>query len=266
MHQVRYYGAWANRARALYRSPTGAGPVVEIGAGLGALTLPLAARGAEVVAFEIDARLEAPLREALAAYPKATLLFEDVLSADLDSIVGGRPYVAVGNLPYQITAPLLGKLFLAEGCRAGVLTVQREVADRLQARPGTKAYGPLTLFCSYHVQAIERVCTLPSSDFLPSPAVISVALRMVKRERPPFERPAAEAFFRAVRAAFAHRRKTLRSSLLHSLQPSSGRQALDEALGRAGLDGQRRAEELSLEEFAALALSLEPALAGEDGR
>lgn len=231
--------------------------VIEIGSGLGALTMALLAFDIDVVAFEIDRRLEEPLLELTAEQPRVKLLVEDFLQADLAQVAGGRAYVAAGNLPYQITAPLLEKLFWDERCRALVITVQREVGDRLRAQAGTKQYGPLTLFCQYHVDAIEVVTQLSPGDFLPPPQISSTALRLVKRTEPPFERPSAEQFSRTVRAAFIHRRKALRAGLTAAPQLSLSREQVGEALDLAGLQGERRAETLTMGELARLAIAIE---------
>jgi 16S rRNA (adenine1518-N6/adenine1519-N6)-dimethyltransferase len=242
---------------------TGAGTIVEIGPGLGALTLALAeggpaeARPIQIIAFEIDRALEAPLTELLAPHANVTVRFEDFLEADLGELLGGQPYVAAGNLPYNITAPLLEKLLMDPQCRALVITVQKEVADRLRAVPGTKAYGPLTLFCAYHVQAVEIVAQLHPGDFLPPPQVDSTALRLVKREKPLFEKPSAEAFERGVRGAFNHRRKSLRSGLALTTRLGLSREQVQEALDRAEISGERRAETLDMGEFARLAQALD---------
>ena len=230
--------------------------LVEVGAGLGALTVPLAQSTMPVFAFEIDTRLAQPLREVVGAYDNIVLYHEDFLPADLHSITGGRPYVAAGNLPYQITSPLLEKIFADPLCRAGVFTVQKEFAQRLRAVPGTRDYSTLTLFCRYHVAEVERICSLPPQVFLPPPGVVSEGIRMIVRETPPFTEPSQEVFMWAVRAAFGHRRKSLTAALGHGLKGELPREAITAALEAAGLDGSRRAETLDLDEFAALALAL----------
>jgi 16S rRNA (adenine1518-N6/adenine1519-N6)-dimethyltransferase len=236
---------------------TGAETFIEIGPGLGALTVPLAADGRPVVAFEIDERLRPALTEVLADLPQVTVRWEDFLHADLATAHGGQPYVAAGNLPYQITAPLLEKLFGDPLCRALVITVQREVAQRLAAGPGGKEYGPLTLFCRYHVAAIESIVRLAPGDFLPPPQIESAALSLVKRTTPPFAEPDGAQFCRTVRAAFNHRRKSLLAGLALAPQLGLTRQQVATALDTAGLDGQRRAETLTMDELARLALALQ---------
>lgn len=235
----------------------GAQTLLEIGPGLGALTVPLAQSGRRVVAFEIDERLRPALDELLADLPHVTVLWQDFLHADLGPLVAGAPYVAAGNLPYQITAPLLEKLFNDPLCRALVITVQKEVAQRLVAEPGSKDYGPLTLFCRYHAERIETIARLSPGDFLPPPQIDSVALRLLKRTEPPFAEPDGAQFTRTVRAAFTHRRKSLLAGLSLAPQLDLSREHVAAALRDAGIDGQRRAETLSMEELARLALALQ---------
>lgn len=247
---------------------TEAETIIEVGPGLGALTVALAEGGPDanrplrerrppLVAFEIDRSLQAPLGELLAPYPQVTVRFEDFLEADLRAALGQQPYVAAGNLPYNITAPLLEKLLSDPLCRALVITVQREVADRLRAAPDSKAYGPLTLFAAYYVREVELLTPLRPGDFLPPPQVDSTALRLVKRPEPPFATPSAQSFERAVRAAFNHRRKSLRSGLALATRLDLTREQVQTALDRAAIQGDRRAETLTLEEFAQLAQALE---------
>lgn len=244
---------------------SGATVIVEVGPGLGALTTALAEltggqsdnRQLPVVAFEIDRALEAPLAELLSDYPHVSVRFEDFLEADLQQVLSGEAYVAAGNLPYNITAPLLEKLLMDPQCRGMVITVQREVAERLRAAPGTKAYGPLTLFCAYYVEAVEVVTQLHPGDFLPPPTIDSTAVRLMKRDTPPFAEPSAEAFERGVRGAFNHRRKSLRSGLALATRVGLDREQVSEALDKADISGDRRAETLDLEEFARLSQALD---------
>lgn len=236
---------------------TGAATVVEVGPGLGALTTALCREGLTVVAFEIDRLLQAPLGDLLSGERAVSVRFEDFLQADLGAVLDAQPYVAAGNLPYQITAPLLEKLLLDGACRALVITVQKEVADRLRAGPHSKAYGPLTLFARYYAETAEVITQLHPGDFLPPPQVDSTALRLVKRTEPPFTSPSAAAFERAVRAAFNHRRKSLRSGLVLAERLGLGRAEVQEALDSAALGGDRRAETLDFGEFARLARALD---------
>ena len=231
--------------------------IIEIGPGLGALTALLGRSGKRVVAFEIDERLRPALTEALAGLENVTVCWEDFLHADLPAVTCGQPYVAAGNLPYQITAPLLEKLFGDPLCRALVITVQKEVAQRLGAEPGAREYGPLTLFCRYHAAVIETMVRLSPGDFLPAPKVASVALKLVRRSAPPFAEPGAAQFTRTVRAAFNHRRKSLLAGLALAPQLELTRGQVAAALEQATLDGGRRAETLTMAELARLALALQ---------
>lgn len=215
-----------------------------------------------VVAFEIDRYLEAPLAELLEGYSAVSVRYEDFLQADLVEALGGRGYVLAGNLPYNITAPLLEKLLMDPLCLAMVITVQREVADRLRAGPGSKAYGPLTLFCSYYVRSVDVVTQLHPGDFLPPPQIDSTALKLTKRTEPPFEKPSAEAFERAVRGAFNHRRKSLRSGLALTTRLGMTRDQVEDALEAAEISGDRRAETLNMGEFARLAQALDEVRSG----
>lgn len=251
------------KVRLLAEAAVGLAPgalVVEIGPGLGALTVALAQAGARVVACELDRWLEPPLREVLALWPQVTVHFADFLQVDLAELTGGQPFVAAGNLPYQITSPLLEKVLAEPGCRGLVVTVQREVADRLRATPGSKAYGPLTLFARCFCEPPQVLCQLPPGDFLPPPGVQSTALRLVRRDRPPFARPGVPMFLRTVRAAFNHRRKSLQAGLPLATVLGATREQVAGALLQADLDGGRRAETLDLDELARLAEALEQTL------
>ncbi len=234
-----------------------AGAILEIGPGLGALTIHLAPSGLPVVGCEIDVRFQAPLAELLAPYPNVTIYWQDILKADLSSLISQQRYIATGNLPYQIVSPLLEKLLPDPLCGGLVITVQKEVAERLLASPGTKDYGPLTLFCQYYVQQVEPVVRLVPGDFLPPPQVASLAVKLQKRQTPPFSVPSADYFFRIVRAAFQHRRKFLLSALTMSGFLALSREQMSAVLEETGIAEDRRAETLSLEEFARLALALQ---------
>jgi len=230
--------------------------IVEIGPGLGALTVPLARSGCRVVAFEKDKKLEGPLRDLMSGFSNFDLRMGDFLDADLGGLTGPET-VAVGNLPYYITSPILERLFLAQPpLRAIVVTTQREVADRLTASPGSKEYGSLTVFCSYYVESIEVIARLGPSVFLPPPAVASTALRLIPRRQPPPGVLSEARFFAGVRAALGYRRKSLRRAL--ATAPQTGLDVTDAAavLAAAGLDPTRRGETLSFDEFVALGNAL----------
>jgi len=230
--------------------------IVEVGPGLGALTTVLADGGVEVVAFEKDRKLEAPLRELLTSCPGVDLRMGDFLEAEgLDELSPGA--VAVGNLPYYVTTPILEKLFLASPPFAGIIvTVQREVAQRLTALPGTAEYGSLTVFCCYYMERVEELCRLGPSVFLPQPGVASSALQMIPRCQAPPEVLDPVCFFQGLRASFGYRRKTLAKALASSPDLGLTRDRSQEILADAGIDGRRRGETLTFAEFVALGNSI----------
>jgi 16S rRNA (adenine1518-N6/adenine1519-N6)-dimethyltransferase len=237
--------------------------VVEIGAGLGALTGGLAAAASRVIAVERDPDMVQVLRAELGALPNLEVAPADAMAFDLAAAAraAGRPLVVVGNLPYQITSPLLFRVLeaAAGGAAIGraVFMVQREVAERLTAPPGGKTYGRLTVM----VQQLAEVSLLfhvgPGS-FLPRPAVSSTVFRMTPRRGPRAPMLAPDVFEEVVRSAFGGRRKMLR----RALEPAFGSQRLAAALAAAGVDGTRRGEELSVEELAALANALSGGASG----
>lgn len=228
--------------------------VLEVGPGLGALTQALAERAGRVVAVEIDEQLIPVLHKTLAAYPNVTIVHADALRLDLGSLVPGAAKVkVVANLPYYITSPLLMHFLEADlPLERLVVMVQAEVAERLQAAPGSKAYGALTVAVQYRGE-VTRVAKVPRTVFLPQPGVDSAILCL--RLRPYPVRPKDEGlFFAVVRAAFAQRRKTLRNALA----PLAGERgvAVEEVLGKANVDPAVRGETLSIEAFIAVADAL----------
>ncbi|MBP8955100.1 MAG: ribosomal RNA small subunit methyltransferase A [Armatimonadetes bacterium] len=235
--------------------------LLEIGPGLGAITLPLAESGLPLEAWEKDPKLAAPLGELLADYSNVALHIGDFLDAPIDV---QRPTVAVGNLPYYITTPILERLLEARPAFVGiVVTVQKEVADRLRAAPGSEDYSSLTVYCRFFVERVETVASLPPSVFMPRPGVDSEAVALQPRREPPEGIQDASAFFRVVRAGFGYRRKTLRKALTTAGIAGLDRESVDGVLGAAGIDGQRRGETLDFGEFAALGNALARLEAGQ---
>ncbi len=235
--------------------------VLEIGPGLGTVTRELAARAGRVVAVEVDRRLEPVLRETLAGRVNVDLVFADALRADLSTLCpgGARSWKAVANLPYYITGPLLARL-LEHGAPDGrppgrfshaVVMVQEEVARRFTARPGTKAYGAMSLLVQYHAE-VEPVTRVSPTCFFPPPEVSSAVVRLRIRSAPPVEAD-PRVLFGVIRAAFAQRRKSLRNALTGGGGPARA----EAILGAAGIDPARRGETLSLEEFSRIARLLE---------
>ena len=234
---------------------TGQELVVEIGPGLGALTVFLAPAAAHVVALEVDPLLTHYLQEELFPAPaKVQVLCQDVLEFDFLKLrrEAGQPLVVVGNLPYQITSPLLFKLIAAqEALSRAVFMVQAEVGARLTSPPGSKDYGGLTVLAQYYF-SVRSLFSLGPANFYPAPQVASVVLSLAPARPSP---PAADEDLlrRVVKAAFAARRKTLKNNLAAQAAafglPPGGMGA---ALAAAAIDPKRRGETLSLAEFVAL--------------
>ena len=234
----------------------------EIGAGPGTLTWALAARVGRLVALEIDPALQARLAEAARSWPEAgrvEIVLADARSFAYEDLGALRPdpagrVLVVGNLPYSVSKPILGRLFDARATLdAAVLMLQREVAERITALPGGRDYGALSIFWQRWAD-ITRLEVVPAVAFRPPPAVESAVIRVGFRSTPRVEVRDEASFTSVVRAAFGQRRKTLENALRGGGLGSPGRLAA--ALAEAAIDGGRRAETLSLEEFARLADAL----------
>lgn len=231
--------------------------VVEIGPGTGVLTEALLQAGATVLAVELDRDLAAALTETLGSHPGLTVRVADALRVDFAAHYGDHPergrIRVVANIPYYITTPLILRLLRCrEVFEALYLTVQREVAERISASPGGKAYGALTLACQYRAEA-RPVLAIPRGAFYPRPEVDSTLLRFDLRDTPRVAVASEARLFAVIRAAFSQRRKTLRNTLLHGGWPAA---VLDAALEACGIAGGRRGETLALEEFARLSQAL----------
>jgi 16S rRNA (adenine1518-N6/adenine1519-N6)-dimethyltransferase len=227
--------------------------VVEIGAGTGALTRALLDREARVTALEIDPNLVEILkaREDLAA---ADVVLADALGFDYDALVGDEIWCAAGNLPYNVGTPLVLRwLELAHPPARIVVMLQRDVADRLTAAPGTPAFGSLTLFVSFWM-TVRQAFTLGPSAFYPRPSVESAVVVMERRTVPAVTVKDAAFLLQVVRAGFAYRRKTLANSLTLAL--GIDRATTQAALASIQLDSEIRAEQLDLSSFGALADAL----------
>jgi len=222
--------------------------VLEIGPGTGHLTRVLAGAAGRVIAVELDDRLVPLLREEFAAQPHVTVIHGDILELDLRALLGDEPYVVVANLPYDITSAILRRLLDHEPRpQRLVLTVQREVAERLVARPGDMSLLAVSVQFYGAPQIVTR---LNPAAFWPRPEVESAVVRIDLHPAPPVDVPDERAFFRVVRAGFSQKRKQLRNALGSGL--GAGKRRADAYLARAGLDPSRRAETLSLDEWAAL--------------
>ena len=240
---------------------SGAGPgtgVLEVGPGIGPLTRELSARADRVVSVELDRALLPILAETLADCPNARVIPGDILKVDLPALAAeefaGLTPLACANLPYNITTPAITALIEA-GCFASItVMIQREVARRICAAPGTPDYGAFSVFCQYHTRP-ELLFDVPPDCFLPAPKVTSSVVRMVPCPPPP-EVDDESHFFRVVRAAFALRRKTLVNSLSSALGSPLDRAALARAVADCGLPENVRGERLGIPEFAALSRAL----------
>jgi len=258
--------------------------VVEIGPGIGVITQAAAEDAASVVAIEIDKNLIPILGETLSDYPNTRIVNQDVLKTDINEIIdferarlenlnkeiieelkleGNREEAikdleeknyevkVIGNLPYYITTPIIMKI-LEDGVHAKSITcmMQKEVAERIKAKPGGKDYGALSVAVQYYCE-VENVCNVPKEVFVPRPQVDSIVLRLDIREKPPVVLKDKNMFFSVVKAGFGMRRKTLSNSLMGV--GGITKEQVNTCLEKAGIDPKRRAETLSLEEFASLA-------------
>lgn len=237
---------------------TGEDLVIEIGPGLGVITYEASQVARRVIAVEIDRNLLPILQETLAERDNIRIINQDILKTDLNRVIedarAEEPKIKgvriIGNLPYYITTPIIMKL-LEDGVNADVITVmmQKEVADRIKATPGTKAYGALSVAVQYYCE-VESVVNVPKEVFVPQPKVDSTVLNLKIRQSAAVEVKDRDLFFAVAKAGFGQRRKTLGNSLMGVKNIT--REIVFEALEAAGIDSSRRAETLNLEEFAEL--------------
>ncbi|NOY52970.1 MAG: 16S rRNA (adenine(1518)-N(6)/adenine(1519)-N(6))-dimethyltransferase RsmA [Deltaproteobacteria bacterium] len=227
--------------------------VLEIGAGSGILTDPLTRSAGKVIALEIDPALYAYLAERFKDRKNLNLLHQNILKYDMGDLPETGVKV-IANLPYYISTPILMHLLRSIRRFSLILVMlQKEVAERIAAGPGTKKYGSLSIAVQYYMAA-EIVYAVPRTAFYPVPEVDSALLRLTRHKEPPVAVSDPERFFCFVRAAFARRRKTLRNSLLGA--GSFSPEQLDTAFAASGIDPRRRAETLSIKEFAKLSRCL----------
>lgn len=232
--------------------------VIEIGPGFGPLTQELSQKAGKVVAIEVDQTLQPVLRETVGEFSNLEILFADALKTDLPAIVadefsGLRP-VACANLPYYITSPVLTKLLESRCFSLIIVMVQREVAQRICAAPGSGDYSAFTVLCNYHAQP-ELLFDVPASCFFPQPKVTSAVVCLKVRTEPPAELLDEHTFFRTVRAAFAQRRKTLLNALSSGFS-ELGKSELAETLHTCSISPMVRGETLDIPSFAALSNAL----------
>lgn len=230
--------------------------VLEIGPGIGTMTQYLAEQAGKVTAVEIDRDLIPILEETLADYGNVTLIHQDILKMDVKKYVEewgeGRPVKVVANLPYYITTPIIMGLFEEHvPLKSITVMVQKEVAARMQAGPGTKEYGALSLAVQYYAKP-EIVANVPPNCFLPRPQVGSAVVRLTGYGEPPVHVADERKMFALIRAAFNQRRKTLANSLGNAADLSVGKGDVEKALEQMGLGRGVRGEVLTLEQYAQL--------------
>ena len=225
-------------------------PVLEVGPGIGTLTQGLAQSGADVTAIELDRRLLEVLDTTLASYDNVRIVHGDVLKLDVPTIMNHKPFKVVANLPYYITTPIIMSLLESKlHIERLVVMVQKEVALRMVAKPGTKDYGALSVAVQYYTEP-DIVLDVPPKSFLPAPAVTSSVIRCVLRDKPPVDVIDEKLFFRVVKAGFAQRRKTFANTMKTT---GLSKDRIEELLAKANIDGQRRGETFTLQEFADVA-------------
>ncbi len=230
--------------------------VLEIGPGIGSLTQYLAEAAGRVVAVEIDRGLLPVLADTLSEYDNVTVINEDILKVDIDGIVAasnaGKPIKVVANLPYYITTPIIMKLF-EKGALIESITVmvQKEVAERMAAEPGSKDYGSLTLAVGYYARA-RQVMEVPPSSFIPQPGVGSAVVNLTRYTEPRVKVRDEKYMFEVIRTSFNQRRKTLSNSLSNNPALGVTRDEIQAALEKMGMNDKVRGEILSLEQFAEL--------------
>lgn len=231
--------------------------VLEIGPGIGTMTQYLAEHARHVVAVEIDANLIPILGETLAEHDNVTVLNQDILKTDIQGLVdtynAGKPIKVAANLPYYITTPIIMGLFESRVPIDNItIMVQKEVAERMQAGPGSKDYGALSLAVQYYAEPY-LVANVPPNCFIPRPGVGSAVIRLTRHKEPPVKTRDEKLLFRLIRASFNQRRKTLQNGLNNSPEIPFTKEQISAAIQKLGLPAAVRGEALTLEQFAALA-------------
>ncbi|MCI8982569.1 MAG: 16S rRNA (adenine(1518)-N(6)/adenine(1519)-N(6))-dimethyltransferase RsmA [Hungatella sp.] len=230
--------------------------VLEIGPGIGTMTQYLAERARHVVAVEIDRNLIPILAETLEGYDNITILNDDILKVDINELARvynqSRPLKVVANLPYYITTPIIMGLFESQVPVDNItVMVQKEVADRMQAGPGSKDYGALSLAVGYYAKPYIAA-NVPPNCFMPRPNVGSAVIRLTRHQKPPVEVKDPGLMFRLIRASFNQRRKTLQNGLNNSPEVPFSKEMIGAAIESLGLPPSVRGETLTLEQFAGL--------------
>ena len=228
--------------------------VLEIGPGIGPLTQQLALRAKKVCAVELDKRLAPILEQTVGEFSNLEILWDDVLKLDVSALLkekfGDLRPMACANLPYYITSPILTALLESECFEAVTVMVQKEVAQRIAAKPGSADYSAFTIFCQYYAQP-EILFDVPAGCFLPQPKVTSAVITLRVRKERPWEILDEKTFFRTVRASFAMRRKTLQNGLASGF-PELGKSGAGEVLEECGFPVSVRGETLDIAQFATI--------------
>ncbi|MDE6663698.1 MAG: 16S rRNA (adenine(1518)-N(6)/adenine(1519)-N(6))-dimethyltransferase RsmA [Lachnospiraceae bacterium] len=227
--------------------------ILEIGPGIGTMTQYLASQARSVIAVEIDKNLIPILQDTLSSYNNVKVLNEDILKVDINRIVeeenAGRPIKIVANLPYYITTPIIMQLFESHiALKSITVMVQKEVADRMQASPGSKDYGALSLAVQYYSEP-EIITKVPASCFMPRPNVDSTVIRLTSHENPRLEAEEEAYLFALIRASFNQRRKTLVNGLANVSELGVSKDDVKTVLGKMGLPETVRGETFELERF-----------------
>lgn len=229
--------------------------VLEIGPGIGPLTQQLALRAGKVCAVEVDNRLAPILNITVGEFSNLEILWGDILKQNIPQLVkekfGNLRPMACANLPYYITSPILTALLEAECFEAVTVMVQKEVAQRIAAKPGTADYSAFTVFCQYYAQP-ELLFDVPAGCFMPQPKVTSAVITLRTHKTCPWQIDSKDIFFRTVRASFAMRRKTLQNGLAAGF-PELGKTGAGEVIAACGFPANVRGETLGISEFAMLA-------------
>ena len=238
--------------------------VLEIGPGIGPLTQQLCLRAKKVCAVELDKRLEPILAQTVGHFDNLEIIWDDVLNQDVPALIaekfaGLRP-MACANLPYYITSPILTALLEADCFEAVTVMVQKEVAQRIAAKPGTEDYSAFTVFCQYYAEP-KLLFDVPAHCFMPQPKVTSAVIQLQVRKERNWDIMDEKIFFRLVRASFAMRRKKLSNGLASGF-PELGKQGAAEVIEAAGFDANIRGETLSIPEFACIANEITKRLRG----
>ena len=229
--------------------------VLEIGPGIGPLTQQLCLRAGKVCAVELDQRLKPILDKTVGEFENLEIIWDDVLKQDIPALVkekfGDLRPAACANLPYYITSPILSALLEAECFDQVTVMVQKEVAVRIAAQPGSADYSAFTIFCQYYAEP-ELLFDVPAHCFLPQPKVTSAVITLRVRKERPWQIDNQDVFFRTVRASFAMRRKKLSNGLTSGF-PQLGKAGAAEVIAQCGFDENVRGETLGIPEFAKLA-------------